>query len=187
MEPTQADSRWHGELDNARKGTSNVKAIRLGGGRAGNSRWSVYAFHARGASGRRPCLLESIRSDSGGESSGVTCGPLAPPDGGWPVYTLSRLSSGSAKATVVGVMLEPAIARVQLDFGPGPNVSRPTTPVGQKALHAAKLPRFRYVALAIRRSACLEGVTGYSDTGKVILRTPRYDCTGSPVELPGSY
>jgi hypothetical protein len=82
--------------------------------------------------------------------------------------------------------LSPRVVEVLLDLGHGQDLRRKTQVLRSVEASRAKVDRFRYIALSIRRAVCLEGVTGYNRRGRVILDTTRYDCTGPSIELPGS-
>jgi hypothetical protein len=166
------------------------KYVTLAEGRVRTLRWGVYAFRGKGSRSGRPCLAEVDQFVDGGLSRGTECGALAPP-ADWPVFTLFRFTLDEGRGdksrggSVIGMTFGTQIRRVVVDLGPGPNLSRSTRLVPVARAKKANLGPFRYLAFAIGRSACVEGVTGFSASNEKVLDTTRYDCTGPEIELPG--
>lgn len=165
---------------------SGVPSVILGKGNTRNTSWRISVRRpknggAAGGSRSSVCLAEVVRTADGASSHGVVCGSLAPP-GGYPLYTLSRVSVNGRGATIVGAVFGTSVRRVRFAFGPGPDQVRRTHALTKKKVDAARIPLLRYVTFGVPRSACIRGFTGYNEAGEVLFDTGRFRCDGPPVE-----
>lgn len=156
--------------------------------------WKAFAFRAPPAesnrSGGKACIAVGGVSKRGEYQFTGDCGPLSPVTGETesPVYTrLSTVETLNGKRTggetVIAMSTSTEVARLTLDLEPGPPISAKTRLFDSTEAAKINLRPFRFIAVAIPRQVCVQGATGTSRAGAIVLKASGFECplkTGPP-------
>lgn len=150
----------------------------LGEGVIKRRRWAIFAFaNGRPGASQHPCIEDVTLRYVGGLISinhgEPSCGALAPPN---PIPVATEYAFTNVGGVVVGMTLDPSIARVKMDFSTGPDLDVSTKLLSSHQAKKSRLRAFRYVALGLSRKACLEAFQGVSGSGNTIFQTSPQEC-----------
>jgi hypothetical protein len=150
----------------------------LGEGVVKSRRWAIFAFaNDRSKANTHPCIENvTLRYEhrSVSISNGApSCGALAPPN---PVPVTTEYAFTNVGGVVVGMTLDPSVARVRMDFSAGPDLDVPTKLLNSRQAKKARLKPFQYVAMGVGRKACLEAFEGIAESGDTLFQTALQEC-----------
>lgn len=154
----------------------------LGEGVVNNRRWAIFAFASnRSRADQLPCIEHvTLRYEhrSVAISHGApSCGVLAPPR---PTPVTTEYAFTNVGGLVVGMTLDPSVARVKMDVSAGPSLGVSTKLLKSHQAKKAKVRPFRYVALGVDRKACLEALEGIAEDGESLFQTSPQECILHP-------
>lgn len=150
----------------------------LGEGVVKSRRWAIFVFaNDRQGANQHPCI-ENVTLRYEQRSIAITdgapsCGPLAPPR---PVPVTTEYVFTNVGGMVVGMTLDPSVARVRMSLSTGPDLNVPTKLLNPRQAKKAKVRPFRYVAMGIGRRACLEAFEGIAQNGNALFQTSPQEC-----------
>jgi hypothetical protein len=145
---------------------------RLGEGTTRYLRWGIYAYR-NDRTARRPCVAEVTLTFEGGLSGSEECGIVESVED--PVYTEARTWSNGVGASAFSVLVPLTAPRVRLSFTKGKPQTLATRVLSPRQSKKARVAPFRYLALGVARSTCVNRVTGLSGSG-VELFTLEREC-----------
>jgi hypothetical protein len=140
-------------------------------------RWGAYVYKAPGS--KVPCIEIGalyFGGRGGAFQGGSACGPLAPPASD-PLFnqsgfTIQKTIGGpNVSDTVIAVAVAANVARITVDLRPGPAQTRRTQRLSSRQSQKAKVPRLRYMALAVARKVCVAGIRGYDAGGSMLFES----------------
>jgi hypothetical protein len=138
--------------------------------------WAAFASRSgRSAHGReKPCITVAEFTKDGSYSNAGSCGWLAPEKGLRypPISPLIGESGGSAFA----ISFARSVERVEIELGSGVVIQRTTGILTRHQARKARLPRLRYVAMAMGTDVCISRITGFGAVGEVILDSETHEC-----------
>jgi hypothetical protein len=145
-------------------------------------RWAIFTFaNDRPGAHGRPCIESvTLRYEHGVVSTNTgapSCGALAPPRA---VPVATEIIFTNVAGLIVGMTLDPTVARVEMNFSSGADLDVPTRLLSARQAKKAKVRTFRYVALGIGRKACLEAFEGIAGSGKTLFQTSPQECVLAP-------
>jgi hypothetical protein len=150
----------------------------LGEGVIRKRRWAIFTFaNDRPRAKERPCIEHvNLRYEHGVISitnGAPSCGGLAPFN---PVPVTTEYVFTKVAGAVVGMTVDPSVARLRMVFSNGQSLHRATQLLSVHQAAKAKVKRFRFVAMGISQKTCLESLQGFSNSGDVLFQTPSEEC-----------
>lgn len=148
------------------------------------TRWGVYASRVGdGVPGfEHPCLTVAKISRVGAYGHVYECGRPTPQDGEPPVYphinaTFQEDAKGPVRGeAVMAFSVEVDVTRVRATASTGATMSWPTRQISSRQRAKARLPSFRYVAVALSKDVCVASLAGYKSDGKLAFERPTEAC-----------
>jgi hypothetical protein len=160
----------------------------LGEGTLSNgTRWGAFASRRGTARGRseNPCISVARITRVGQYTTASQCGPLAPRGRSkTPAYvsisgSRNNKPGGHFTGEGIGAMsFDPAVRRVSLIFSSGSSEMRRTALFNPKQRAKTRLVAFRYVTYGMQRDLCVASITGYSESGTVLVDAETLACPG---------
>lgn len=134
--------------------------------------WGIYTYRSRNKTA--PCIEEVHISSRGSFGTVRSCGLLEPAPPVHHAYTLfGTIEIGPNKVrrvvTNVGSIFGADVAEVKIELGNGVERVLETQRLSTSQAQKAKVPRFRFVTLSVRREACLRSVIGFDKTGTLLF------------------
>lgn len=153
---------------------------RLGEGELPNrTRWGVYVSKVlRGKYGRDiPCITVATITSFGEYGSAHECGRPTPAQHGPPLLMAPSGSFPSKSGRIIGEMVisanfTPEVASVDFRLADGTKISRATKLLTERQSKKTSLAKFRYVAFALMKDACVSSVVGYDESGERLFDLP---------------
>jgi len=150
----------------------------LGKGRLRGMEWAVFASRGSGGPKSRsePCITVA-RLTEGRYANALSCGPLAPTEG--IRYPPSHPLLGEVEATAFGISVAREISAVDIELEKGRSIKHIRDEprlLSRRQAKKARLPQFRYVAVAVPYAACIIGIVGYSASGEKRLDFKSREC-----------
>ena len=151
------------------------------------TRWAVYAYRdaRRGRRAREePCILLARITAQGMYHFSPGCGVPAPLPGSRSMPVSVGMGDAHSNypggpwvgESFTGMTFAPEVARVRIEVEPGPAVALQTQYLSARQSKEAHVRRFRYVAFALPRDVCLGRLTGFDDSGAVVLEADFTEC-----------
>ncbi len=176
---------------------SQQRKLSLAEGRVDGSRWAVFASasHAGGGASDVGCISAVAYDPPNHPIEKQACGQLRGPTrpGAPPLYALAPGSAPKASAgahafagSVLGVSVAPSVRELALQLQPSRTTTVPTKYLTGRQAHELHLKRFRYAALALAGSVCVERITGLDRKGKTVFSAAASDCSPSQSGPPST-
>jgi hypothetical protein len=156
----------------------------LAEGYLGGTQWGTYVYSAGKHERNRACLTLAKITEYGLAGNAGDCADVTGTVNRIPAEALigaaykEEVGGPIFEEGFLGMLLPRSVVRVRLDIGSGIQLVKRTQYLGKRRQKKAGVPALRYLAFAVHRNLCIDGITGYSSTGRKVLDQRREECVG---------